>query len=158
MGCHTWFYRKIERTQEEATIRCLKRLKRHRNLYWKIHKNPNYLDIDWEISKADNLNRIRILNRQIKAISNGFYKKALWNRQDDKNLTKFIEGKGLYIEDTGYHDIFRKYGYPEDRLFSLEETLEYINNPINECDLRDSSIDRLTQFWQEYPEGIICFG
>lgn len=158
MGCHTWFYRKIERTQEEATSICLKKLKKERNLSWKIIKNPNYLSMEWQ-SKDWQLKWIKILNRQIKAVANGFYQRAVWNRQDDDNLTQYVDGKGLYIEDTGYHDVFRKYGYPEDKLFSLEETLEYINNPKNQCVLiPDYSIEQLKQFWNEYPEGMICFG
>ena len=48
MGCHTWFYRKIERSQEEAKSNCLKGLRHSRNLAWKIYRRPtSYYGINW---------------------------------------------------------------------------------------------------------------
>lgn len=159
MGCHTWFYRKIERTQEEAKQNCLQYLKHSRNLGWKIYKNPNgYAGIDWQVSKEEQLRYIHLLNRQIRMVSNNLCQKAVWNKQNDKDLVEYFEGKGLYIEDTGFHDVFRKYGYPEDQLLSLEETLNYINNPLNECVIDDKTLDRLNEFWVKYPDGMIEFG
>lgn len=163
MGCHTWFYRKIERTQEEANKSCIAGLKSNRMLNWKIFRNPTgYRGINWEecceSSKESCLNSINIINRKIKAICNGYYQKAVWNHQNDKELTEYIEGKGLYIEDTGFHDIFRKYDYPEDILFSLQETLDYINNPKNNCTVYENTIEKLEKFWNKYPDGIIRFG
>lgn len=133
MGCHTWFYRKIERTQEEANESCIKGLKKSRRLSWKIFKNPTgYRGINWEencdSNKENCLKSISILNRKIKAIYNGYYKKAVWNHQSDKDLTVYIKGKGLYIENTEFHDLFRRGGYPEDRLFSYEETIKYLED------------------------------
>ena len=52
-------------------------------------------------------------------VENNFCQRAVWNHQNDNELTEYIEGKGFYVE-TGFHDMFRKYGYPEDRLFSLQ--------------------------------------
>lgn len=131
MGCHTWFYRKIERTQEEANESCIREFKKLRNFHWKIFKNPTgYRRTDWTENygqaKEESLKFIKVLNRQIKAIYNGHYQKAVWNHQGDKEITIYVEGKGLFIEDTGYHDAFRLGGYPDDQLFSLEETLKYL--------------------------------
>lgn len=159
MGCHTWFYRKIGRTQEEAKQSCLQNLKRGRNLAWKIYKNPtSYCNIDWEVTKEYQLNYINLLNRQIRMVSNNLCSKAVWNRQNDEDLTEYIDGRGLYIEDTGFHDVFRKYGYPDDKLFSLEETLNYINSPENKCTIYENTIEHLKEFWNRYPDGIIKFG
>jgi len=91
-------------------------------------------------------------------VENNFCQIAVWNHQNDKYLTEYIEGKGLYIEDTGFHDVFRKYGYPENKLFSLKETLEYINNPENNCTIYENTIERLEDFWINYPDGFIEFG
>ena len=159
MGCHTWFYRKIERTQEEAKQSCLQNLKRSRNLAWKIYKNPtSYYGINWETTKEEQLYYIKYLNRQIRMVSNNLCSRAVWDRQNDEDLTEYIEGKGLYIEDTGFHDVFRKYGYPDDKLFSLQETLNYINNPENACVTYDKTFERLNEFWNKYPDGMIEFG
>lgn len=162
MGCHTWFYRKIERTQKEANESCIKGLKKSRNLSWKIFNNPTgYAGINWEedcgSTRESCLKSISVSNRKIKAIYNGYYQRAVWNHQRDRNLTEYIDGKGLYIE-TGFHDTFRKYGYPEDRLFSLQETLDYINNPENDCTIYENTIERLKEFWNKYPDGMITFG
>ena len=54
--------------------------------------------------------------------------------------------------------MFRKYGYPQDKLFSLEETLAYINNPENECVINDNTFKWLEEFWAKYPDGMIDFG
>lgn len=159
MGCHTWFYRKIERSQEEAKQSCLSTLKRNRNLAWKIYKRPQtYFGIDWNTTKEKQLKSIKIYNRQIKAVSNNYYQRAVWNYQRDDNLTKYVDGKGLYIEDTGFHDTFRRGDYPDDKLFSLAETLEYINNPENKCQVYENTIERLEDFWSKYPDGMIEFG
>ena len=90
-------------------------------------------------------------------VENNFCQRAVWNHQNDNELTEYIEGKGFYVE-TGFHDMFRKYGYPEDRLFSLQETLDYINNPENNCTVYEESIKRLEEFWSKYPDGMIDFG
>jgi len=159
MGCHTWFYRKIERTQEEAKQSCVKYLKNARNLAWKIHRKPNnYCGIEWNTTKEEQLNQINCLNRQIRMVSNNLCKKAVWNNQNDEDLVKYFEDKGLYIEDTGFHDVFRKYGYPDDVLFSIKETLDYIQNKENDCTVYENTIERLNEFWSKYPNGAISFG
>ena len=158
MGCHTWFYRKIERTQEEAKQSCLRGLRKSEKLNLNILANRNYNGLDWsdwtesELIKCDSY-----LKRQIRMVENNFCQRAVWNHQNDENLTEYIDGKGFYME-TGFHDIFRKYGYPEDKLFSLQETLNYINNPENGCTVYEHTIERLKEFWNKYPDGMIDFG
>jgi hypothetical protein len=56
------------------------------------------------------------------------------------------------------HDLFRKYGYPETKLFSLQETLDYINDPNNECQTFEYTESGLRKFWRYYPNGMISFG
>ena len=146
MSCHTWFYRKIERTQEEANESCLKSLKKSRKLCWKIFKNPTgYRGINWEedcgSTREECAKRLMVLNRKIKAIYSGYYQRAVWNHQDDDEITIYIEGKGLYVEDTGYHDAFRLGGYPDDKLFSYEETIKYLEDKDSE--IRYGSTARL---------------
>ena len=108
--------------------------------------------------RRDLLHRINIYNRQIRRVANGLADRAVWHRQDEKNITIYLEGRGLYVEDTGFHDVFRRYEYPNHRLFSLEETLQYINNPENQCQIDDRTEERLREFWSKYPDGMIQFG
>ena len=192
MGCHTWYYRKIERTQEEAKQRCLSSLKRGRNLAWKIFRKPtSYCGINWageydftpEEFKIRQLTYINSLNRKIKIVSHDKCKRAVWNRQNDRELTIYVDDKGLFIEDTGYHDGFRIGNYPDDQLFSLEETLKFLEdndskisfgysrciNPkadykerkweeVDREEFKIKCIERLKKFWDSYPEGMIQFG
>ena len=159
MGCHTWFYRKIERTQEEAKENCLNGLKEAKELNLNILKDRFYNGIDWSEWSEDTLRwDDAVLERKIRMVENNLCQKAVWNYQSDEDLTEFVEDKGLYIEDTGFHDVFRKYGYPDDKLFSLDETLEYLNNPKNECVFDENSIIRLKEFWKKFPNGMIEFG
>jgi len=158
MGCHTWFYRKIERTQEEAKQSCLRGLRKSEKLNLNILANRNYNGLDWsDWTESELIKHDSYLKRQIKMVKNNFCQRAVWNHQNDGNLTEYIDGKGFYME-IGFHDTFRKYGYPEDRLFSLQETLDYINNPENDCTIYENTIERLKEFWNKYPDGMIEFG
>lgn len=158
MGCHTWFYRKIERTQEEAKQSCLRGLRKSEKLNLNILANRNYKGLNWSNwTESELIKHDSYLKRQIRMVDNNFCKRAVWNHQDDENLTEYIDGKGFYME-TDFHDTFRKYGYPENRLFSLQETLDYINNPKNDCTIYENTIEILEEFWNKYPDGMIEFG
>lgn len=86
-------------------------------------------------------------NEQIYQLYNEYY--------DD--VTRYINGN-FYVQVDDFHDCFRKYGYPEDNLFSLEETIKYMYDEKNNCTTYENSIKWVTEFWNKYPDGIICFG
>lgn len=154
MGCHTWFYRKIERTQEEAKQSALNKLIRAKDLNWKIFLDRNYKGLDWShFSDEELLHHNELCDRQIRMINKDLCQRAVWNRQEDETLTLYVDGKGLFIE-VEYHDLFRIGGYPEDKLFSLEET----RNFIKRNNIEDVYWDLLEKFWIEYPNGLIKFG
>lgn len=160
MGCHTWFYRKIERTQEEARESCLKKLRYEEELNLNILQDRDYKGINWNNWSDDMLlKRDAIIKRHIKMVENNANLKAIWYHQYESLtiLTDYVEGKGLYFE-TEYHDTFRRYNYSDDKLFSLEETIAYIRNPTNECEFNDNTFTRLKEFWNKYPDGMIQFG
>ena len=145
----------------------LERVQENRNLAWKIYRRPtSYYGINWvgefnpdiDSYRLRQLNYIKALNRKIRMVENNLCKEAIWNHQDDTELTEYVKEKGLFIEDTEFHDVFRKYDYPDDKLFSFEETMLYINNPENECVTYDWTEKRLREFWCKYPEGMIEFG
>ena len=156
MGCHTWFYTKIERTQEEAKELWINEHIKSINRWEEMCKNPNdncRVSYNWS-QEFCNL-KLEVLKRQLRRVQNGGCKEAIWNKQPDKELTIFIKGKGLFIE-TSYHDIFRRYGYPEVKLFSYEETIDYIID--NKCYFYEDTLKQLIKFWAEYPNGVIEFG
>ena len=59
------------------------------------------------------------------------------------------------------HDIFRRYKYPDDELYSFEDTISYFDNLNNCCYSsldRESMIKRIKEYWKQYPNGMIKFG
>jgi hypothetical protein len=166
MGCHTWFYKKTDTPPyEEMKKFVVDTYKRSVNDLTRWIDNPTdaeYLEMvavytDWTIEAITNWRDADA--RRVRMIEAGLCKQAVMNKfcMYGDGLKEFYNGN-LYDDVDGYHDLFRKYGYPEDRLFSLEETLEYINDPKNECQTYDKTVERLTKFWTENPDGMITFG
>lgn len=144
MGCHTWFYKKWDISLEEAKSQLKEIIENsiaHKE-QWEVEENLEYF-IDLKNS-LDTMSE-----KEIFEYFSGY----------NKNVCEYIEDKGLFIYTRGLpHDLFRKYGYPEDTLFSLEETLEYMYTPKNKCKIFDWSEELVRKFWEEYPNGMINFG
>jgi hypothetical protein len=183
MGCHTWFYKKIETPSEDeirSTVkdRCEREIQFLEKL---IHRRS---EIDEDLLEAypewtpDYAKEIKPHWERIIAFANGGsidlseFPEYFFEEDYDKEnllsqfyaawqpkLTVYIPERGFY-EEVEFHDVFRKYGYPEDLLFSLEETLTYINNPKNKCSIHDKewTLKTLYEFWKKYPDGMIQFG
>jgi hypothetical protein len=102
------------------------------------------------------------------------------NDLDDYEISK-LESKIESIYDsinTDYHDLFRTNKrdsdgeYISDTITSREDCFEWINNPDNlvsfrntifdsdeqEMINREKSIEKLNEFWDKYPNGLIYFG
>ena len=80
--------------------------------------------------------------------------------------------------DTEYHDLFRTSKrsvddtYTDDVIFSRKECFEWIDKPENLVSFkntvfdtdeqekinREYSINKLNEFWDKYPDGVIYFG
>jgi hypothetical protein len=54
--------------------------------------------------------------------------------------------------------MFRYYDYEQDNIHSLQETLELIKTNSTKAELYDDSMDKINEFWREYPDGLIQFG
>jgi len=107
---------------------------------------------EWNIEYCEK--RIGVYNRQIRMINKGLCNCAVYNRMGGI----FLKEKNQYYVDTNdFHDVFRKYGYPVDYLFSYEDTIKYIENSENKCSIYDYTYKRLKEFWDKYPEGHIHF-
>jgi len=162
MGCHTWFYKKIDRSVEEARKIAINTLYKYIKLCENIIADKNYNDRDWnDFDKHGNTNddvrkqEILISERKIRIIEKGLCNVAVYNMEQESNV--LIEDN-FYIE-SDFHDIFRKSGYPDITLYSLDETLSYIEDPNNNCYYEgEPAIKALKEFWSEHPDGIIQFG
>ena len=74
-------------------------------------------------------------------------------------LTIFDEQTGLYYTSVHrYNDMFRYYDYEQDNIHSLQETLELIKTNSTKAELYDDSMNKINEFWREYPDGLIQFG
>ena len=67
-------------------------------------------------------------------------------------------------DDSLPHDIFRIGKYRSDRLFSMEETLNFIKKNKDEILHYHHMVEgkdwkqNLEKFWNQYPDGMISFG
>jgi hypothetical protein len=169
MGCHTWFFRKEERSIEEARRLYLEMLDNVIDYWRKMETDASIRDhygttlenVRWDI---------KVMERRYRIVKSGLCNVAVMNRQE--GVTSYIPDKGFYItDDTMPHDIFRvgknskTDSYFDDELFSMQETInfieknkekvyEYHNNELTKKDWKE----QLQDFWDRYPDGMIHFG
>ena len=105
--------------------------------------------------------KINVFKRQIQMVESGYCKEAVISKGSGY---LYIRGKGCY-DSLNWCDIFRIGGYPENLLFSLDETLEFIEqnkDKIHSYHYNEISKkgwkEQLEDFWKEYPDGMIFFG
>lgn len=174
MGCHTWFYKKIEVDHETVKANVADLYKREIDLYDRMISRRDEIDAElleaypeWTVEYG--IKQKAIYERKLKNINCDLCKAAMYRRYKHGNdLTMYVEGKGFYITNNDLpHDTFRRGNYPDDRLFSLEETLKYLEDNDSIIYYYDNTerekskteaIERLKKFWNEYPDGMIEFG
>jgi len=172
MGCHTWFFKKVEPqpTYEEVRERYLHHLKiemgyHERFLSGTLSEEEEFLFENF--TKEISLHHLSVLSRKYRIVEGRYCKLATMRhyRNTELNAPEFSDKDLQFYEDVeGTHDIFRIGGYPEDELFSMEETLEFLNNHDDEIFSRQYScakeeiIEKLQEFWNKYPNGRITFG
>ena len=172
MGCHTWFYKKIDVTYEEAKFHLIKVYTDEIELLQKWVDNP--LDEDYlemlefypEYTFDFIFHNLEVYKRKLRMVENGYCKEAVMNKYSDGTFKvhHYIKNKGMY-KSLDWCDIFRIGNYPTDKLFSLEETLDFIErnkdniygyhyNDVSKKDWKE----QLEDYWKEYPDGMIDFG
>ncbi len=70
---------------------------------------------------------------------------------DEKTNAYYIETEDYYKDN-----MFRCYDWNQENLHSREETLKLIEN--NNNTVEDVNIDKVNEFWDKYPDGLIDFG
>ena len=161
MGCHTWFSVKENRTIEEARRLYIQNQKEWIST-WQFYID-NHCAVPFEKYTMDRkLYLMELYKRQLRMVEKGLCNYAVMNKQDDGY---YIPGKGFYKRISDYHDLFRIGGYPDDRLFSLDETLAFIDKyekqygeKVEIYHITGHEKNTLEEFWEKYPEGSIHFG
>lgn len=168
MGCHTWFYKKLnpQPTYDEVKEQVLRRFAQGNiDLYQKMIDGT----LDSDLKEAypewnEEMGRkyLPIMNRTKRMIENGHCKVAVCKRYEHnesfQELTQYVNGEFYVSTNNLPHDLFRRYDYPEDKLFSLKETMDFISIWKDKMTFFDGWEDRVRKFWIENPDGMIEFG
>ncbi len=174
MGCHTWFYRKIEITIDEVRNNVINTLNRNIDFYDKMingELGDKFMDAYPEWTPELGIKCKAIVERQLRMVKGGYCNVAIYNKYDHGNFktSHYVLGKGLYVGFNDLpHDIFRIGKYPDDKLFSFEETLKFLEDKDDRISYhgegtdrnqhKEKAIERLKKFWDENPNGMIDFG
>jgi len=174
MGCHTWFYKKLETPSNEVMYKAIKSYFdegisfNYKLAYDRDSIEPIFKDFE-EYTPLFGKRYILQYVKEFGALEDKkedtewLMEKYASIVHDDDSIGSviFVEGKGLFHEPRDNrlpHDLFRVRNYPEDMLFSFEETIDYIYNPKVNCETYEWTIFNLKKFWDEYPDGMIRFG
>jgi len=175
MGCHTWFYQKVNRTLEEAKELALKKkeewdpkvrsmlehestLGLHNKRSLEYHKAA----LDHEVQRIKDGDLVLIYEHQPESPS--FYDYSNGNfyvdiKPDDLPFNRMpfrVSGPLEYIKDGK----LQSRHYPEVMLASFDETVEWVDNfgtPMNFTAEGDWK-ELVKAFWDKYPDGLILFG
>ena len=178
MGCHTWFYRKVEINYEECREEVLQYFNESiKNTKKFIYNRKSSKKVKWYLENykypIDKARRdLALYKRKKRIVYKGLCKEAtmrFYSRiYGDKGIGAFltyINGKGIFAFDNGKmpHDLFRIHNFPEYILCSLEETLKFIQDRKDGItyyhSTKTKTFDELIrEFWGKYPDGIIKFG
>jgi hypothetical protein len=184
MGCHTWFYNCVKPTIKNIKLDFT--FKPNFDLFLKSELDIDFqnmhleylfgkkVDVKDVIAKTYK-NAYKKFKKQLKAeIKKSKYN--YWGTIDNlylRSSNEIIKRNHLFtkikiygrkqnvieLQEVEYHDIFRTSGscrYTSTILYSLEETLLFIDT--NNLDVSVGAKDRVIEFWNKYPNGIIEFG
>lgn len=167
MGCHTWFYYKLDPQPiyEDVKNNVLKK-----QIYFDINfynsilndtMDKEYLEENPELTKEYAFKKIQVVKRKERMIKNNLCREAVCKKFKYRNeLTKYISGRGFYISTHELtHDLFRIGDYDQTKLFSYEETMKFIENNRNKIYyFHNTWKEDMIDFWKTYTDGMICFG
>lgn len=89
-----------------------------------------------------------------------FFRKVKENEKADDTCAFSEEkyGDDRYTNIDTPHDLFRIGGYPDDKLLSLQQTMEFIELNKERISFGEDWEERLKEFWSKNPDGVIEFG
>lgn len=158
MECHTWFYKRVEIPSKTKMIEYISEIMNKNIEFYNrlINKRDSFdeellkLYPEWTVNYA--IEKLKLLEEEKYLIS-----------KNNENLIKsyceysnhlYVNGN-LYKNVKDFHNEFIDDSYPQICLFSLEDTIKYINN--NNCITYIDTNKRLIEFWEKYPNGMIKF-
>lgn len=151
MGCHTWFYRPL--TNEEFDLMSSYALSDIEEVTGATEENIKAGMYDESLYDC-----LIESYRENKPCVYGKY----WWELGYGSIGAFgncsvhcIKGK-LYMEIEGYHDTFRVYNYPKWIIHNRKELRRKMRSKYFE--LSDEQIERISEFFRKYKDGIITFG
>lgn len=163
MGCHSWFFFRTERAEEE--IRALAKKSVEKTSSW---ADVNQMQIEaptqWDTTERKWVNHMK-KRRQILEF-------GTWNQIMELACESLPDVAHVYMgqiyESADYHNLFRVYGYPTNVLTSMKATKAFIakwqREKPNFISLDEptagwpGSMAKLEEFWGKYPNGLIHFG
>lgn len=171
MGCHTFFYKKKEVSFDKAKENAIIKIKDNILLLERWINNPlddEYIELiyiypEYTIDKLQE--ELLMWNDKLQHIENGTIEEqfdyVMKTHEDEcSDVCFWSKEHGFYISNDNLpHDIFRLGGYPEDELFSLEETLDFIERNKDKITYHNKDWkEQLEDFFRKNPDGAIDFG
>lgn len=157
MGCHTWFSRPI--TEEEFRL-----MKEYAPV--EIYKLTGNSKENVETGLFDG-NLYNLLMKSYNEDIPCVYGKYWWQfgygssnpnlLNGEHNCVHEIRGhRELFIDVKEYGDIFRVRNYPSKVIHSRRELRRWMRKRYFE--LEDWQLEKISEFFRKYPEGVITFG
>lgn len=183
MGCHTWFYKKMEKQPSYEKCKNAVLLSCKENIKYLEHLKKGLAHIE-ELDEYDKdcirVNKytpkkvkfeIKVWKRKIEKINQDKCPEAVKKRYPHlayvyENTGLIVYHKGIFYWQGGNkeeekklpHNIFRIHNFPLDKLTSYEEFENFYNThdcfPPDDNDVRS----KMMEFWEKYPDGMVDFG
>ena len=157
MGCHTWCYKKID-SPKEALAAKMKQVilteldQQIPKMLDDTTNTPEHIESLYTVKE---LLEIYLYNLEEDELTDEEFYDMYTRLTED--VVHWVPGRGLFISTNEMpHDIFRTRNYPEDCLFSLEETRQWMRE--HECEVHEWTDAELSAFWKNFPDGMIAFG
>lgn len=181
MGCHTWFYNKIDNMPKEHMSNIKEKLITNINKYWIM--NISKEDFIKEIQETIDANTSSAYLKEM--LNDGYYesqiskyRKYLNILHDDKNIDAFksvvkdcyscreIDNVSFFsLTPFEWHDNFRIYGYPEEIFCDAQTLINFLKNydqtmigPKESTGFNTDIENIIKEFFDKYPNGMVQFG
>jgi hypothetical protein len=165
MNCHTWFFKPVNIHYEQAKQVAIEYLTNQleewtvENILYTADRYGEVNPYNWTEDVV--LEQRAYYTRWLNRIKSGLpiWKGAVWYflRMQESEVSMYYKGK--YYIGTDYLDYFRVgWDLADTKLTSLQETLEFCKKYKNVVWFADNWLDKVTEFWQLYPDGLIKFG
>lgn len=181
MGCHTWFYNKIDNMPKEHISSIKEKLITDINGYWIMNtsKEDFIKEIKENIAADESFAYLKEM------LKDGYfesqvskYKKYLDILNNDTDIDSFnsvvkdcyfcqeIDNVTYYcLTQFGWHDKFRVYGYPEEIFYDAQTLIDFLKNydqkmigPDKSTGFNTDIENIIKEFFNKYPNGMVQFG